>query len=164
MTQTHQQSYLHVVAGLIRRDDEILLVEQQWPNAPTTLWTLPGGRIEPGELLTEALNREVKEETGLDVIDPGQLLYTLHHDTPDSARQTFSFVFNVAQYRGEIAVNDPDNYVLGATFLPQAQAIAKLKNQRLWRAMREPVITYLQGQSAAGAAWVYRNDELVLGP
>jgi ADP-ribose pyrophosphatase YjhB (NUDIX family) len=31
------------------------------------LWTLPGGRLEPGETLREAIVREVREETGVDI-------------------------------------------------------------------------------------------------
>ena len=37
------------------------------------LWSVPGGRLEHGEYITDAVAREVKEETGLDV-DVGELL------------------------------------------------------------------------------------------
>ncbi len=55
-------------AGALVRDDEgrLLLVLRAHPPSAGT-WSLPGGRIEPGESAEAACVREVAEETGLAV-------------------------------------------------------------------------------------------------
>ena len=53
-------------AVVIRADERVLLIERG--RAPSLgLWTLPGGRLEPGEDAAAAAAREVLEETGLEV-------------------------------------------------------------------------------------------------
>lgn len=53
------------VGAIVRRADELLLVKRGRPPGAGE-WSVPGGRVEPGEMLMEAVTRELQEETGLD--------------------------------------------------------------------------------------------------
>ena len=55
------------VLGIIEHGKRILLVQRS--NPPDAgFWGFPGGKIEPGETIVEAITREVQEETSLRVI------------------------------------------------------------------------------------------------
>jgi ADP-ribose pyrophosphatase YjhB (NUDIX family) len=56
--------YLAVSAAIVR-GDRVLVVRRARP--PGDVFTLPGGVVEAGETLREAVIREVKEETGLTI-------------------------------------------------------------------------------------------------
>ena len=56
------------VLCLIQNGSRILLqnrIKDDWKG-----YTLPGGHVEPGESFVDAVVREMKEETGLDIISP----------------------------------------------------------------------------------------------
>lgn len=57
MEYTH---FVSVAGFVLNSNDEVLLI-----NSPDRGWEYPGGMVEPGENLSEALIREIKEETGV---------------------------------------------------------------------------------------------------
>ena len=54
------------VGAIIRDGARVLLVRRGQPPG-LGLWSIPGGRVEPGEAVEDAVRREVREETGLEV-------------------------------------------------------------------------------------------------
>ena len=54
------------VDAIILRKDSIILIKRKNPPFKD-MWALPGGFVEYGETVEEAIIRETKEETGLDV-------------------------------------------------------------------------------------------------
>lgn len=61
------------VGGLAYDDEGRLLLVRRANDPGRGRWSLPGGRVEPGEDDAAALVREMREETGLDV-EPGPLV------------------------------------------------------------------------------------------
>jgi ADP-ribose pyrophosphatase YjhB (NUDIX family) len=63
--------------AVVQRGESVLLVgnDRKIAGVPTRVWDLPGGRVEAGELLHEAVARELREETGLCVHGAPRFLF-----------------------------------------------------------------------------------------
>src|SRR5258708_21489465 len=55
------------VAVLIRSDGAALLAQRPETKVYSGYWEFPGGKIEPGEPVAEALRREIREELGIEI-------------------------------------------------------------------------------------------------
>jgi 8-oxo-dGTP pyrophosphatase MutT (NUDIX family) len=57
-----------VVAGAIVRSGRVLAAQRSYPAELADRWEFPGGKVEPGEVPSAALVREIREELGVDVV------------------------------------------------------------------------------------------------
>ena len=55
-----------VAVGAVVVDHDRLLLVRRGRGPAAGWWSVPGGRVEAGETLAEAITRELREETGLD--------------------------------------------------------------------------------------------------
>ena len=82
------------VGGVVVHENRVLLV-QRGREPLKGQWSIPGGLIDVGESLREAVIREVKEETGLDV-EPVELIELLDRIYREGERVRYHYV--IADY------------------------------------------------------------------
>ncbi|MFP5068572.1 NUDIX hydrolase [Pseudonocardia nantongensis] len=70
---TDSSRHVPCVGGIVYNPDGRLLLVRRANEPGRGSWSIPGGRVEPGEDEQTAVVRELREETGLDV-RPGELV------------------------------------------------------------------------------------------
>lgn len=137
--------------GILREGANVLMVKSSYPGREP-FWALPGGLVERGETLADALVREIREETGLSVAGYLPLIAVLQLITNASAPDWFTFIFEPAKWSGELSPNDPDRTTKSAAFVPPRTAIAHLED--LPWGLSDPIVHRLQG-GPTGGVWTY---------
>jgi ADP-ribose pyrophosphatase YjhB (NUDIX family) len=107
---TQRDGPVPCVGGLVYDSEGRLLLIRRRNEPGRGLWSVPGGRVEQGEDDAAALVREMREETGLDVV-PGPLVGTVQRGP-----------FAIADYRctvlgGDLSAGDD---ALDARFVDRA--------------------------------------------
>jgi ADP-ribose pyrophosphatase YjhB (NUDIX family) len=114
------------VRALIFNDQGELLLQKQ---ALFGSWSLPHGCVDLGESVLDALKREVKEETGLSILEAEPFgvytdpKYSVTYPNGDEV-QTFTVAFVVKHWSGELAVDGEEATELG--FFPMDRLAAPL--------------------------------------
>lgn len=126
---------VHVAVGVILdAERRILLSKRAEDSHQGGLWEFPGGKVEPGETVQAALDRELQEELAISVLRTEPLL-EVRHDYVDKA--VFLDVHVVWEFSGEargleeqpLAWVNPealDGYAFPAANAPIVKAIRNL--------------------------------------
>ena len=85
------------VGALVHDDEGRLLVVRRANEPAAGRWSVPGGRVEPGESDAQAVAREVLEETGLHVL-VGLRVGTVQRSGPDAT------IFDIRDYACSLSV------------------------------------------------------------
>lgn len=111
-----------VAAGVIRRADGMLLLGQRPEGKPWSgWWELPGGKVEPGETVREALTRELQEEIGIQVTVAQPWVTYVHVYPEKTVRLSFC---QVTAWEGE--PQGLEEQALAWVWPEQAHAVGKL--------------------------------------
>jgi 8-oxo-dGTP diphosphatase len=97
------------VGAIIVDDEGRLFLARRGAKAKNErgLWEFPGGSVEFGERLAEALHREIQEEFGVD-INVGELLDVVDHLLPEERQHWVSPTFICRIQSGNPTVREPE--------------------------------------------------------
>lgn len=85
MTLNDSKKCVHVAVGVVTNADRQVLIALRPAHVHQGgLWEFPGGKVEQGETVQQALRRELKEELAIEARDFKQLL-DLQHDYVDKS-------------------------------------------------------------------------------
>src|SRR5260370_40883356 len=123
-------SYHHcklIASGVARLHGDLLLVHQSYPGDPLPSWGLPGGQVEPGEELLAGLQRELLEETGLNLVGTPTIAFVLQvlRETEEGIQEWLPCHF-ACDGAGQIRPPDPYGLVHSAHWVEEQAALENL--------------------------------------
>jgi len=107
-----------VVAVIVDDHERVLLTKRSIPPFQG-MWVMPGGKIELGEPIARALQREVEEEVGLEV-EVGRLIDVFEHVTPGEENCHYIILFYRCQPLDQKLQHNPDE-VLEACWVSRTE-------------------------------------------
>ena len=120
-----------VASGIIIDDGQVVFVQNRRRNGSLD-WSTPGGVVDPGEQVLEALGREVVEETALTVAGWSPLLYTVDVDFIGRDLTLHAQVFMAQGFDGSLHIDDPDEVVVDGRWVDHTEAHTLLDHSPQW--------------------------------
>jgi len=152
---------IDVAAGILSRPDGRVLLARRpegkpWPG----WWELPGGKIEPGETVLQALAREMFEEIGIQVTDAQPWITRVHTYPERHVRLAFC---RVTAWQGESYGREGQQLVWAT--LPEALTMANLLPATYpplrWLSLPDRYAISAIGNPAGLPAWFARLEKLL---
>ena len=97
-----------VVGAVIRRGGLVLLLKRRADDFMGGLVELPSGTVDSGESIIDALKREVREETGLEIKEIASFIGTFDY-TSGSGKRTRQLNFLIHTDKREIKLNPEEH-------------------------------------------------------
>jgi 8-oxo-dGTP diphosphatase len=130
------KSYGLTVRGIIKNDNGEILIVKRHPKSRTDpeMWELPGGKVEKGEHFADALVREIKEETNLDV-NVGDFAEAIQNDYQH--KRTVQLMMYLTNIRGEVKISEEHTDWMWASLekirnLEISTSLKKVLEKRNW--------------------------------
>lgn len=132
---TAEGATVEVAVGLVRSPSGQVLVQRRPEYLQQAgLWEFPGGKLEPGESASLALQRELGEELGIDVL-PGASLIDIAWDYRPDGERMLIHAIEVSHWTGEPQPREGQEIVWAE--------VAEL-NRFSWPAANRPILRALQ--------------------
>jgi 8-oxo-dGTP diphosphatase len=146
------------VMVIIRREREVLLVQQLVSPAGQPQWMLPNGDSGPGESLELTLRRVVREQSGLAIQGEGLMVQVVRLVNQHNGEQAMTYLFELAGWDGELSTTSNGKAALPVCrFNSLEDTVAQMQK---WPqpSLRDPLVAYLLGEIGPGFVWLYRYE------